>query len=289
MKNFTQIITIGLVTFSTVLFAQSKTHHPLANYKSESKSKFIQHKAGKLSDNNLLAAFYKHGKEVSYNWNTTASVWNYNDSTRHTYNFNWPIAGELTQSITYYSGGMNKTIYTYNASGLLIAYLSQSWNGISWNNQWRDTYTYNAQNLQIQYLSQSWNGTIWVNDWKDIYTYNAANELTEYLSQSWNTTLTIWENDWKENYLYSGGVFNGGTYYSWNGTSWDLDGQYINVVWYQWNGNLFNSLISAVTLQIWYGTSWDNDFRYTVTYDTNANVTGELYEIWQANAWVLMI
>ncbi|MBI4929865.1 MAG: T9SS type A sorting domain-containing protein [Bacteroidetes bacterium] len=261
-------------------------------------------------------SIWQPGKRIESRWDTISSSWMFNDSVLSSYNIN----GDVTLEETYSSSGLFwQTIYTYNANAKLTQLLGQYWNGSAWDNMSRTNYSYDANNnliqetIQnwntslsswdnfyqqlsaydinnnpIQYIGQNWNTTTssWDNSWKENDTYNVNNQLIQYIGQNWNTTTSSWDNSWKEDLTYSSGVIISAIDYSWNVTTWDIDTQYINIVWYQWTGDLNTSLIQSYTAQIWNGASWDNDYRDTYTYDAQANNTDYLSEVWQTSAWV---
>jgi hypothetical protein len=63
--------------------------------------------------------------------------------------------------------------------------------------------------------------------------------------------------------------------------------KYINVVWYKYNGNLDDGLLSSLTGQEWNGTSYVDALKITVTYDLHDNEINNKSESWDVTEWVL--
>lgn len=299
-------------------FAQQKISSPLLKKSNHYKKQIIQGVKSNEKTSNLpsVNSFWKPGKMIESRWDTVISAWVFNDSVIYSYNTN----GDVTLELYYNSyGPLFQTIYTYNVNAKLTQRLVQTWTGVSWDNNSRETYqydannnmtqrltqnwnsgtsswdnsfqsfyTYDANNNQTQYISQTWNGNSWDNSWKEDDLYNMNNQLIQMISQNWNSTTSSWENSWKEDLTYNGsGVLISATDYMWNGASWDNDVKIINIVWYQWTGDLNTSLWQSLLLQGWINNTWQDAYRYTTTYDAQGNITDFLSEEWQTSTWVI--
>ena len=253
---------------------------------------------GKGKDINSI--FYKPGKEIHSNWDTLTDAWIYSDSLRSTYNTH----GNEILDLYYYGGTTpDKRVYVYNANQQLTSDTSLNWNGTSysmmqlqtyaydvngnqteyvsyygwtgtaWNGGNKEVNTYDGNNNQIVNLSQNWTGTVWEDNNKYDYTW-VGGQMTEEMEKSWDGTA--WVNISKVVYTYASGQCSGLISYSWDGTTWQNEQKFINIVWYQWTGNLDNDKLTSITVQLYDGTLWKDTMKIYWTYDINENQTDYL-------------
>lgn len=53
----------------------------------------------------------------------------------------------------------------------MIEELRQYWDGVNWENDWKNTYDYDGNNNMIEMIEQDWDGSNWVNLVKIVYSY----------------------------------------------------------------------------------------------------------------------
>jgi len=71
----------------------------------------------------------------------------------------------------------------YIFPGMVTSVISQSWDGMEWNPDYRSTMQYNAQLQLSQALDEYYNGTAWVPDYQKLYTYDANYQLAYMIGQ----------------------------------------------------------------------------------------------------------
>src|ERR1035437_9951788 len=134
MKKITNLIVIGLIAFSTILFAQtpaSMRFHPTSGKANvQMKISNLQSAIHPLPTPNSI---WQPRKRIESSWDTISGSWMFSDSVITSYNVN----GQVTLELWYSSSGLsNQTIYTYNANWKLTQQLYQNWNTSlsSWDN-----------------------------------------------------------------------------------------------------------------------------------------------------------
>ena len=329
MKKFLQLlIAAALLLSNSFINAQdSKPEHLLLNPfgLKQKQSNVSLDRNGRNdftpSTNRILTNINRHLKQIISYWNVVNAVWDYSDSSRFTFN----SSGNVTQEINYNQTGSynSKYTYLYNGGGLMTEKLWQIWDVTMWRNNGKYTFSYNSNGKITEELYQHWNSSLsnwensarydytynsngdevenvgqqWdmiANDWKNsyrlLYNYNLNNQCSELIFQFWNDIAILWDNEFKVDYTYSiSGVCNSGLSYSWVGSAWQYDIRAINVVWYNWTGNILSpdNKLSSDLQQLWDGSSWvDNDSVY-YSYDAFGNETNYIDFTWQNNAWVL--
>ena len=251
------------------------------------------------TNRNINSTLFKPCIKIESNWDTTANIWNFQDSVRYTYN----SSGNITSELFYYVGitNPNKKIYVYNGNGketsdtslywdgsaYVINQLTtftydtygnlteqlyySNWNGNNWGNGYKDNYTYDVNNNQTQDFSRYWDGSVWFDSYKADYTW-VSGQMTEEIDQNWDGTIWIFSS--KYDFTYSSGQMNSITAYTWNGSGWENEEKYVNVVWYQWDGWFSdNSLLTSLTQQVPNGNLWKDTILISFTYDAFGNQT----------------
>lgn len=215
---------------------------------------------------------------------------------------------------------------TYDANYRITESLNQYYDAglAAWINQSKRTIVYDAQGNIT--LDENFNYDSGLSQWviafgtQYVYTYNAQNQILTRTSQNYNTTLSVYENDYREiNYTYNS--YNNPLTWSeeeWDGAQWvssanytyvyDVNGfptsaqmdewdnttstfipaiKYDNVSWYNWNGDLDESLIAGLTTLLYNTTtsSWDPANRQTITYGAN-NSKVTLIEVYENGVFV---
>jgi hypothetical protein len=217
----------------------------------------------------LNSIIYRPAKETEWLWDTVNNVWNFQDSTR----FTWNSAGNLTYSLQYYGSSPypTKSVYVYNSNGKSTSDTSFTWNGTTYAYSQLDIYTYDANSHQTMSKAQNWNGTAWVdyviqsNTWTN-------NELSEYAIQiDYGSGMA---NNVKLDFTYTGGACSNIIQYNWYGTSWVPTWNTINNIWHQVApGNWFDSKLTSDINQIPNGAGWKDSVKDNLTYDSYGNRT----------------
>ncbi len=257
--------------------------------------------------------FYMPGKQIDFNWDVNSTAWIPSDTTVNTYN----STGKVVNLLRYFTGGgsvknvyiynpangketsdttysWNGTVYsayqfnalTYDVNGNLTKVLGQNWSNNTWVNANESDYTYDANGNQLTDIEYyTWTGTKWVSGSKYNYTFTGG-QMTEEIDQNWDTLTNTFINLNKTDFTYTSGKLSGGTAYKWNGTTWIANQNIINVVWYQWNGNLNNSKMGSYTSQFPNGSGWKDSLRITFTYDSHGNTIDNLREAKPTTTWI---
>ncbi len=104
---------------------------------------------------------------------------------------------------------------------------------------------------------------------------------------SYNWIWDINTNNWEShpssksiNYVYnSNNYITSLQSYNWNGTTWNLSGQFYFT--YDLNNNNTSNYG-----QYWTGSAWVNGYKYSYSYDANNNRTSYLYQTGSGSSWV---
>jgi hypothetical protein len=173
-------------------------------------------------------------------------------------------------------------VYTYSASNKLTSVEAYSNNGVSWENDYRDTYTYTSFDSVQSYLKQNWDDatSAWVPYSAVSYTYNSGSLLTEYIESTYNTTTSTFDDNVKEAFTYFSGTSKVDVQVTstWFGGVWELYSQRL----YSYTAS---SQLESITLRIYNNVtaSWVN---LNVTYyDYNGDdfVLSERTYMWNAS------
>lgn len=233
--------------------------------------------------------------EILYqNWSN--GNWENNIRQIHTYDVNdnpEVFLEQMWQGGSWATNWGNKYVYTYDVNNHITEEILQLWdaNNNNWSNYDRYFYSYDVNGYLIEHISQWWDdvNNVWYSVGKQIFTYNGSGVIVEVINQSWDNTNSVWVNSYK----------------------------YIDIVWYDWSGNLEDSEVESYTELAWnsgiwenyskfsatfdaYGSSvlitqyyfngnWVNSSKQTSTFDAHGNFIEYTYEFWVNNAWVIDI
>jgi hypothetical protein len=256
-------------------------HHPTAPW--QSITTFKSFKADKQRLDSILVQVYdnkgndtinffkevftfdakqKNIQFVTFEWNDSLNIWNYDDKADYTYN----AAGKRTQSIysewdmdnnTWVGYEKEETFYDANGKDTLDKLYSPGESKGSWNYTSKTRYFYDANGrdtLQTNYSRPMDNGTYLdfeVNG-KTVFMYDDKGRDTLTLSYQKGEN-SDWEYNTKDEYAYDE------------------------------NGNL-----TEHTYCYWDYSRWVNNEKDEYTYDTRGNLTDEIYTYWDMNSsqWV---
>lgn len=106
---------------------------------------------------------------------------------------------------------LNKTIYTYTASGKVASSIGQNWKPAtsSYQNSGRTLYTYDASDRLIESAQSDWipASSTWLNNSRTFdYTYNASGQVTFYKYYNWLSSTWTATNRFTTTYDASGNV-----------------------------------------------------------------------------------
>jgi hypothetical protein len=167
--------------------------------------------------------------------------------------------------------------YTIDPNNNIDSVISEKWTGTAWQNQYKTMHTYDLNNNRIINIQQQWNGSAWDNSTRGDYTYNANNDVLVSRSESW--VLGAWQNGNEDSLIYD--VNNNlvtGFARNWAGGAW-VD--YLKST-YTYDVNKTRTEVS----QNWNGTTGTNQSKEILAYDANHNITSELFQLWDGQAWV---
>lgn len=262
-------------------------------------------------------------REMNYYWNDTASNWTFSDTALYTYDNKAHILSKLQKD--QYGVNISLQTNTFSNNGLITTCLTQFWDNTTntWINSYKRTINYdihlNTTLDQSEYWDGSTNTWVIVSAYQHAYTYNAQGWPSSITNSMWDaTSLTFMVSDRSINITYNAqgsklteqmDYFDGSTntwipyeldnytYTNQNilasliisqpsGTIWEPSYRVSNLVWYQWNGNIDNSLIQSYYMDA-YDLSINNwiwDTRCNVTYTTN-NSNVSIIEIYNGTSW----
>jgi len=264
----------------------------------------------------IETSYFYPARATNYNWNTSASAWDFVDTTLYTY------TGTLVSTLTRKDDSnsfLSRVLKSYDSSSHLIEAVYQDWLA-SWVNNYRDTFVFDSYNNLVTHLSQTWNGSAWITSagngnnylltysgsgkilvqvaqtwngaaWDNVSqftnTYNANDQVTQTIRESWNTVTLVWNNTTKSDYVYDISNVNiQATDYLWNGSAWINNTQIINPVWAVWTGEIATSKPQSYIFQTWSGSAWVNDEQLlSATYDSFGGSV-ETYQLYISNVWV---
>jgi hypothetical protein len=187
------------------------------------------------------------------------SLWT--DFLRSTYTYNSSKQILTTVSEMLILSSTTKQTNIYDGSGYLTNTLSQTLNGLSWDDNTRSTYTNNSDGNPTLQIVQSWDGSQWNNLQQSTSTYNPAKKILTEVTDDW--TIGIWVPHFKESYLYDGsGYLTNNLSQLWDAglPGWKNDTQ----------SNFANNpdgTAHQITNQEWTGV-WNNTDRFTITYSS---------------------
>jgi hypothetical protein len=250
-------------------------------------------------------------KAANYDWNATASNWDFLDSTFFQYNSQGMITLKtvgadatnltnretstydanyrITESLSeYFDTGLNqwvflqKNTFSYDAQGNTLSDENANYNAST--SQWElfsgglNTYSYNAQNQISEQISQVYDydaGSYGYDSREFNFTYNAFGNPLSWEEQLWDGAQ--WQNASRYTYSYDVNGFPiEAQVFEWDAdaqeyVSWQL---FSDLEWYNWNGDFDNSL-PAYILTSYYNdvtSSWEIDSRINYTYGVNNSV-----------------
>ncbi|SDL84742.1 Por secretion system C-terminal sorting domain-containing protein [Catalinimonas alkaloidigena] len=173
-----------------------------------------------------------------------------------------------------------KYTYQYDDQGRVVKALDYLWEDVSWTPQQRVDYLYNAggqlSQKTVYYFDVE--QLDWIGSDQYIYTYNAAGDTTQINTKGWFETY--WLDVYRYAYAYdANGKATYSTRYQWNEESWmksdSLSHQY----------DAQGHLQEATTYYSADGTTWELSSRYIYTYTAAGQLEEYAEYDWEEGAW----
>lgn len=315
MKRTKLLSLVSLFFVSVVSFAGNTTNKPLQK---------LTHPQTLNQAYSKASSIFTPKKEHNYYWDMSTNTWFFTDTTIYTYDSKAHVMTALKLDQT--GANLSLTTNQYNSSGLLTNALQQSWdvNTNSWMNSFQTKYTYDSHQNETLFQQENWDQS--TNSWmissgtQTVYvyntnglptsitysnydltlltyvpysrsinqTYNSANEITSEQHDTYDNLNTIWVPSQLYNYTYNNQnklitllISNS------NGSGgWDYFMRASNILWYQWNGNLDNSLIQSYLLETYnlMNMTWEASSRETYNYTSNNSYVG-IEETYNGTTW----
>ncbi|MBH8558651.1 T9SS type A sorting domain-containing protein [Hymenobacter negativus] len=209
-------------------------------------------------------------------------------------NYQYNAAGKLTSDSTfvYTNGTLNTTAtlamtYTYDTQGNLLQELQSVRVSGSWRPYGRTTYTYNAQGQNTRILDESYFGSSYLADDQELFTYNAQGQVTVddfQLADVSGTTFSPFQRD-----LFTYNAAGQRLTDTQQGYS---NGAYVNA--YRVTNTYTATpigvpatpqLASYVVERASGATAWVPYSQGIETYDTDGNLTTDLYQVYTNGAY----
>ncbi len=174
---------------------------------------------------------------------------------------------------------MSLTTWSYNGSGTIANFVSQTWDTdlTEWVNAARATFIYDGSDRLTDMTTQLWNGSSYVNSTRILYTYDGSSRVATTNTQNWTGTWT--EVD-RTTFTYDG---SGREIQSvlewWQGSNWITNSRWTST--YDGGGKLIEKF------KEFYNTLWNNDAKVEFVYDGAGDNTIERNYLWLSNAWSL--
>jgi hypothetical protein len=225
--------------------------------------------------------FSRPGNSEDYGWDYANETWMHLANTTYTYN----ASGELLEQLStepFAGTNVMKTTWAYDTHGNMTEMVFYYWYGSEWEitDGYKTIYTYDNNGNITEEISQYWDYSTndWMNDWRETTTYDNNGNITEEMGQEWINDA--WVNDWKDTYTLNGnGVPTSLLVSTWVNDAWVIEGQYIDVVWHNWQ----KEQIQSYVYQYFYNDVWINAERLTASYSGDNYV--EVYEYWSGSVW----
>ena len=162
---------------------------------------------------------------------------------------------------------VSRSTDTYNAAGLLIQVLHQSYMARTYLAISRDLYTYNAQSLiaVAETQTSATDGTTWAPASRSTYTYNAAGRVQQLVTEIAPPTTGVYANSTRDTYQYDAQGRPSVTIVDdWVNNAWALNAQ--DLYAYNAAGDL-----ASLTSQDWTGSAFVNVSRVLLNYQQVAS------------------
>ncbi|TRX72668.1 T9SS type A sorting domain-containing protein [Carboxylicivirga sp. M1479] len=204
-------------------------------------------------------------------------------------------------SLQYYGNGnlhieegqYHRLTYQYDDENRVSELISESHNGVAWENSSKSEWAYDEAGDQSLYITSNWENGAWVIQYGSRFdrVYDSNGNDIEEISFSYNTSTPGWEEQdgYKTEYIMSNGLvdseieyyrengawmeeskiewsynvddeIDGGMFYSYDMGAWVLDARVVDVDWLVWLPNLGSeNVVSTYTFQAYDGSGDVND------------------------------
>ena len=182
-----------------------------------------------------------------------------------------------------------KTVYTYNAEGLIWKTDELGWDGTDWVNNYKYEYEYNAQGQAVTYLNSYWeeSGAVWYTT-KYIYVYDGSGNMSVETSYSWDSGTSGWMENSSTTYSYdiqNQLIMQVYSYYDYSTTIWIASDRTVYSYDSHGNENLTSSEYWDSSTESWV-LGYQSQTEYT--YDVNNNILSSISSDWDqmTSTWV---
>ena len=122
--------------------------------------------------------------------------------------FYYDTQGRCNTSFKYGNGViLAKSDHTYDVNNNIIESYESVFDSttLDWDTISRYIYTYDMSNNLIELVYQYWNGIQWENNFKNLFYYNLSNEITNQEHFQWDSLGNQWALGWCIEYAYQSG------------------------------------------------------------------------------------
>ncbi|GEM_PF-3353353 len=157
--------------------------------------------------------------------------------------------------------GIYDHVSHYRSDSINLTYVNTNMFAQSWSRSFdpsstitRQSYhkhSYDTQNNVSIVVDSTYNASTWSSNRTLYNNYNFANYPTEIINQDYDATLPGYVNHSKVTITY----------------------------------NITGEKVEEAIIYFWNGSNWDRDLKLLLTYDSNGNVTQELYQVWTGFNW----
>jgi len=237
--------------------------------------------------------------QSQYNYSTSASAFNFFDSTN--YYYSGGLGGDLTHPIkfttdtvwsdssgTYYPTSIS--FQTFDGGWNIIQDSVVTWNRItsSWINSSLTQYTYDGSGNMLTATYQHWNfiTSTWQNYSNNVYAYNAAGYERSVITQFWDTTASSWTNFIIDSFtLNSSNIITFQQVLIWNATFLKFNTYYQQYKYYYTPANVLDTVIT----QNYMGGTFGENALNSYTYDGSGNMLTDTAYRWSTKLsnWLL--
>ncbi len=217
-------------------------------------------------------------------WHDSLGAWDSVYMETNTYSTN----GDLTERIgKQYNGNgfvpQRRSVFTYISPGKQSSETAWLWNGANWVEDYRTEMAYDGLGNNTLFLNYYWTGQNWDTAYgqRNTYSYVFTDRISIYTEEFWDSTAHIWENSGRIEYTFpTAASWDTTTSYFWNGSGWQPDERFLDVVWYDFDKELAYSARN----QAYGGSGWEDATRFRCTFGANDSPT-YVWDDWSGVSW----
>ncbi len=217
-------------------------------------------------------------------WHDSLVAWDSVYMETNTYSVN----GDLTERIgQQYNGNgfvpQRRSEFTYISPGKQSSETSWLWNGSNWVEDYRTEMAYDGLGNNTLFLNYYWTGQNWDTAYgqRNTYSYVFTDRISMYTEEFWDSTAHVWENSGRIEYNFpTVASWDTTTYYFWNGSVWQPDERFVDVLWYDFD----KELAYAARNQAYGGSGWEDVARFRCTFGAYDSPT-YVWDDWNGVSW----